>query len=117
MTKENSKRKLEKSLAYQSQKNAIELVTFFFTYTGKEIKENNEKFKFWQRVFLEQEEFNTLEFRKEFLRIGDLLEALDVLASKFDPDQILKTLRDSENMLKITKRVLKEEFGEEDYNG
>lgn len=117
MSKENSKGKLEENLAYQSQKNAVEIITFFFTYSGKEIKENNTRFKFWQRALLELPEFDMVEFRKELLRIGDLLEALEVLANKFNPDEILTTLRDTENLLQITKRVLKEEFGKEETNG
>lgn len=113
MTKENQRAKQEKNLALQSQENAIELVTFFFTYTGKEIQENAQKFQFWQKELFGSEDLNDLEFRKEILRIGELLDALNVLASKFTQAQIKQTLHDMARMQKLTKRVLREEFGEE----
>ena len=110
---QNQKKKREKNLAYQSQKNAIKLIKFFTSFTTEEIQENNEKFKFWTRILLEKEEFNDLDFRKEFLRIGDMMQALNDLVDEIPQPQVESTLKNLSKFLKLTERVLIEEFGKE----
>jgi hypothetical protein len=99
MSTENSTPILTAQRATEGHKNAIHLVSFFFTYTAKEIADNAEKFKFWKDVLLEKTELDNADSRKELIRIGELLDAMTVLSGKFSEEQIKETITTLDAML------------------
>lgn len=99
MSTENSKKTLTEQRATEGHKNAMHLVSFFFTYTAKEITENAEKFKFWKNVLFEKRDLDNADCRKELIRIEELLDALSHLSSKFTSKQIQETIRTLDAML------------------
>jgi hypothetical protein len=99
MCKENLTTILTAERASLGHKNAIHLVSFFFTYTAKEIADNSEKFKFWKNVLLEKPELDNADSRKELIRIGELLDAITVLSGKFSAEDIKETIDTLDAML------------------
>jgi len=100
MTKE-----INQQTPIKSWDTALQLMGFFHTFTAKEILANDEKFKFWQRHFLESDEANTGEFRREFLRIGDMINALAGIANQFTDEQV-KTAIDDLNSFRDIHAVI-----------
>lgn len=74
-------------------------MSFFFTYTAKEIADNAENFKVWKNVLLEKPELDNADSRKELIRIGELLDAMTVLSGKFSEEQIKETITTLDAML------------------
>lgn len=109
MCKENSTTILTAERAMLGHKNALHLVSFFFTYTAKEISDNAEKFKFWKDVLLEKTELDNADSRKELIRIGELLDAMTVLSGKFSEEQIKETIATLDAMLISSLPVNEEE--------
>ena len=109
MSKENSTTILTAERATLGHKNALHLVSFFFTYTAKEISDNAEKFNFWKNVLLEKPDLDNAESRKELIRIQELLNALAHLAGKFTPEEIQETITTLDAMLISSLPVNEEE--------
>lgn len=96
---ENSTTILTAERAALGHKNAMHLVSFFFTYPAIEIAKNAKKFTFWQNVLLEKPELDNAEARKELIRIAELINALSHLSGKFTPEQIQETIDTLDAML------------------
>lgn len=93
MTKENATAKEQHiALALQPWDNAQELIGFFYSHRADELKENHSKLQFWYSYLLGTDAMDSLEFRKEFQRIIDMLDELKQLGEKFTDDEVHEAL-------------------------
>jgi hypothetical protein len=89
MCKENDQAKEQHiALALKPWDNSLDLLQFFYQHRGTTITENYKKLKFWQKHLLETNAMDSLEFRKEFQCIVDMVKKLKKLGEKFTEDEI-----------------------------
>lgn len=109
MQKENSKAKEQHiALALQPWDNSLELLQFFYSNRGITIKENYQKLKFWQKFLLDTPAMDTLEYRKEFQQILDMVKELKKLGEKFTDDDI----HDALNSIALHRKLAYESMNE-----
>lgn len=114
MQKENATAKEQHiALALQPWDNAQELLQFFYSNRGTTIKENYQKLKFWQKYLLETPAMDSVEYRKEFQRIIDMVKELKKLGEKFTDDEVHDALNSIALHRKLAFQSMNENYRKE----